>query len=168
MQLAAMYPGGQVIMVDYDDYCRTHRFGEFPPDYPFLGVAPATGAPRVWYRDQMEIEFEVEDIRDLKYGREFDIVLSVGLLEHFPDEFKPLCLDMHRRFLRPGGAVILTTPRIQARSKLFYTLFAEDLNFVYRELMDIRHLGLYVYENGLDIVRHGVIKAHNGVIARPR
>jgi 2-polyprenyl-3-methyl-5-hydroxy-6-metoxy-1,4-benzoquinol methylase len=116
----------------------------------------------------MEIEFEVEDIRDLKYGREFDIVLSVGLLEHFPDEFKPLCLDMHRRFLRPGGAVILTTPRIQARSKLFYTLFAEDLNFVYRELMDIRHLGLYVYENGLDIVRHGVIKAHNGVIARPR
>src|SRR6185437_16417457 len=36
MQLMAMYPGGHAVLVDYDEYCRTHRFGEFPEAYPFL------------------------------------------------------------------------------------------------------------------------------------
>jgi SAM-dependent methyltransferase len=168
MQLLAMYPGGHAVLVDYDDYCRTDRFGKFPEAYPFLGTNPATGAPKVWYRDQMAIDFEVIDIRDLKYGREFDIVLSVGLLEHFPDAYKPLALEMHRRFLKPGGIAVLTTPRLQLQSKLFYTLFADSMNFAYRELMDVTHLGLYAHENGFEILRHGRIRAHNGVIARPR
>jgi hypothetical protein len=42
------------------------------------------------------------------------------------------------------------------------------MNFAYRELMDVRHLGLYAYESGFEILRHGRIKAHNGIIARPR
>ena len=168
MQLMAMYPGGHAVLVDYDDYCRTHRFGEFPAAYPFLGNDPASGAPKVWYRDEMNIDFEVTDIRDLKYGREFDVVVSIGLLEHFPDEYKPLALDMHRRFLKPGGYAILTTPRAQLQSKIFYTLFADVMNFAYRELMDVTHLGLYAHENGFEILRHGRIKAHNGIIARVR
>jgi len=168
MQLMAMYPGGHAVLVDYDDYCRTHRFGQFPETYPFLGSDPKTGASKIWYRDEMDIDFEVVDIRDLKYGREFDIVVSIGLIEHFPDEYKPLALDMHRRFLKPGGYAIMTTPRFQAASVLFYTLFADVMNFAYRELMDVKHLGLYAYENGFEILRHGRIKAHNGIIARSR
>jgi hypothetical protein len=168
MQLLAMYPGGHAVLVDYDDYCRTDRFGRFPEAYPFLGANPATDQPKVWYRDQMKIDFEVADIRDLKYGREFDVVLSVGLLEHFPDAYKPLALEMHRRFLKPGGVAILTTPRLQLQAKLFYTIFADAMNFAYRELMDVTHLGLYAYENGFEILRHGRIKAHNGIIVRSR
>ena len=42
MQLSAMYPGGHVVMVDYDPFCRDVRFGEFPEAYPFLGADPAT------------------------------------------------------------------------------------------------------------------------------
>src|SRR5262245_39259501 len=42
------------------------------------------------------------------------------------------------------------------------------MNFAYRELMAVAHLGLYAHEHGLEILRHGRIKAHNGVIARPR
>lgn len=168
MQLLAMYPGGHAVLVDYDDYCRSDRFGRFPDSYPFLGTSVASGALRVWYRDQMPIDFEVTDIRDLRYGREFDVVLSVGLLEHFPDRYKPQALEMHRRFLKPGGYAILTTPRIQRASKLFYTVMADTMNFVYRELMDVTHLGLYAYENGFEILRHGRIKGHNGIIARVR
>jgi SAM-dependent methyltransferase len=168
MQLLAMYPGGHAVLVDYDDYCRTDRFGQFPEAYPFLGVNPSTGGSKVWYRNQMNIDFEVADIRGLKYGKEFDIVLSVGLLEHFPDQYKPLALDFHRRFLKPGGYAIITTPRLQAKTKLFYTIFADIMNFAYRELMDVKHLGLYAYENGFAILRHGRIKAHNGIIARAR
>ncbi len=167
MQLMAMYPGGHAVLVDYDDYCRTDRFGKFPEAYPFLGRS-AAGAPNIWYRDQMDIDYEVSDIRDLKYGKEFDLVVSIGLVEHFPDNCKPVLFDMHRRFLKPGGTAIITTPRLQLTSKLFYTLFADLMNFSYRELMDISQLGLYAYENGFEILRHGQIKAHNGLIVRLR
>ncbi len=168
MQLMAQYPGGHAVLVDYDDYCRTHRFGQFPEAYPFLGVNPASGAPKVWYKDEMAIDFEVADIRELSYGRQFDIVVSIGLIEHFPDDYKPWAFEQHRKFLKPGGYAIMTTPRAQVRSKIFYTIFADAMNFAYRELMDVRHLGLYAHENGFEILRHGRIKAHNGIIAKVR
>ncbi|MCD7036680.1 class I SAM-dependent methyltransferase [Metabacillus sp. GX 13764] len=168
MQLHAMYPGGEVVLCDYDEFCKTDRFGHFPESYPFLGFNSATGQPRVWYKDQMNIHYVVDDIRNLSFGREFDIVISVGLLEHFPDNYKEEVMDWHRKFLKPGGYAILTTPRHQLKSRLFYMIMADVMNHTYRELMDIKQMGLYVYENGFDILRHGFIKVHNGIIARPR
>lgn len=168
MQLYAMYPAGEVVLVDYDDFCRTDRFGKFPDSYPFLGVEPGTTRPRIWYKNQMNIDFLVEDIRNLPFGKEFDIVVSVGLIEHFPDEHKPAALEFHRQFLKPGGYAILTTPRLQWKSRLFYHVMAQAMNYTYRELMTISQMGLYVYENGFDILSHGVIKGHNGIVARPR
>jgi hypothetical protein len=168
MALAAMYPGGNTVLVDYDEFCKTHRFGQFPESYPFLGVDTATGNKRVWYRDQMDMDFEVEDIRNLKYGREFDIVVSIGLIEHFPDEHKGLAFEFHRRFVKPGGYVIMTTPRDQLRSRAWYHVMADELNYGYRELMNVRQMGLYATENGFDVLRAGVIKAHNGLICKVR
>ena len=168
MQLLAMYPGGHAVLVDYDAFCETDRFGAFPERYPFLGQNPATGNWDVYRREDFDIDFVVDDIRNLKYGQEFDIVLSVGLIEHFPDDYKPLALDFHRRFLKPGGYAIMTTPRRQARSLLFYRVMGSLMNYGYRELMDARQLGLYAYENGFEILRCGHIKAHNGIVARAR
>lgn len=168
MQLLAMYPGGHAVLVDYDAFCMTDRFGKFPERYPFLGKNPATDHYHTYYRRDMDIDFEVEDIRNLKYGKEFDIVISVGLVEHFPDEHKPLAIEFHRRFLKPGGYAIFTTPRRQLGSKVFYKVMGDIMNFGYRELMDARQLGLYVYENGFDILRCGYIKVHNGVVAKVR
>jgi SAM-dependent methyltransferase len=168
MQLAAMYPGGEIVLVDYDEFCATDRFGQFPLEYPFLGVDPTTGHQRIWYRDEMPIEFVVADIRALDYGPEFDVVVSIGLLEHFPDAHKAECIAMHRRFLRPGGYVVMTTPRNQFRSRAFYNVMSDFMNHGYRELMDVRQMGLYCHENGLDIRRAGVIKAHNGLVMKLR
>jgi len=168
MQLTAMYPGGHTVLVDYDEFCRTDRFGKFPEAYPFLGVDAATGHKRVWYRDEMDIDFEVEDIRNLRYGREFDLVVSIGLIEHFDDEHKPPASEFHRRFVKRGGYVIITTPRDQLRSRGWNSVMADLLNYGYRELMDVRQMGLYTTENGFDILRAGVIKAHNGLICRVR
>ena len=168
MQIAAMYPGGEITLVDYDAFCATDRFGQFPLEYPFLGQDPTTGHKRVWYRDEMPIEFVVSDIRDLQYGAEFDVVVSIGLLEHFPDEHKPACIAMHRKFLKPGGYVVMTTPRNQLKSRVFYNVMSDFMNHGHRELMDIRQMGLYCYENGFEILRAGVIKAHNGLVMRSR
>ena len=168
MQLAAMYPGGSTLLVDYDEFCKTDRFGRFPARYPFLGVDSASGHKRVWYRDQMDMEFEVVDIRALTYGREFDIVVSIGLVEHFPDEHKAQAFEFHRRFLKPSGYAIMTTPRDQWRTRAWYRVMADALNYGYRELMDVRQLGLYATENGFDVLRAGVIKAHNGLICKVR
>ena len=114
------------------------------------------------------MEYVVADIRDLDYGAEFDIVLSVGLIEHFPDEYKSLALDFHRRFVKPGGWVVMTTPRDQMRSRAYYSIMRDRLNFGYRELMDVWQMGLYATENGFDIQRAGVIKAHNGLLCKVR
>lgn len=168
MQLSAMYPGGRAVLVDYDDFCRTDRFGKFPEHYPFVGSHPATGGSHIWYRDAMSLDFLVSDIRDLAFGREFDLVVSVGLIEHFPDDHKAEAFDFHRRFLKPGGYAIMTTPRDQVRGRAFYSIMADWMNYGYRELMDIRQMGLYAWENGFEILRAGCIKAHNGLICRPR
>ena len=168
MQLLSMYPGGHGVLVDYDAFCRDVRWSQFPEAYPFLGTDASTGHKRVWYKDQLSMEYVVADIRDLDYGPEFDIVLSVGLIEHFPDEYKPLCFDFHRRFVKPGGYVLMTTPRDQLRSRAYYHLMSDRLNFGYRELMDVWQMGLYAHENGFDIRRAGVIKAHNGLITKVR
>lgn len=168
MLLSAMYPGGEVVLADYDEWCVEGRFGAFPSEYPFLGSDPRTGGERVWYRDQMKIDYVVSDIRDLPYGREFDVVVSIGLIEHFPDAYKPTAFEFHRRFVKPGGYCVMTTPRLHPRTRMFYLLFGDLMNFSYRELMDVRHLGLYAWENGFEVLRHGQIKTHNGVICRAR
>lgn len=168
MQFYAMYPGGEVVMVDYDEFCATDRFGHFPERYPFLGINPSSGHPKVWHKEKMNIEYVIDDIRNLSFGKEFDVVISVGLLEHFPDRYKQEVMDWHRKFLKPGGYAIMTTPRSQLKSKLFYEIMADVMNHTYRELMDIRQMGLYVYEGGFEILRHGYIKVHNGIVARPR
>ncbi|MGH7541070.1 MAG: class I SAM-dependent methyltransferase [Gemmatimonadota bacterium] len=103
MQLLAQYPGGRAVLVDYDAFCERERFGRFPETYPFLGRNPRTGTWGVYRREDFDIDFVVSDIRDLDLDCEFDIVLSVGLIEHFPDEHKPLVMDWHRAFLKPGG-----------------------------------------------------------------
>lgn len=109
----------------------------FPETYPFLGRNPRTGGWAVHRLADFRIDFLVSDIRDLDFGPEFDIVLSVGLIEHFPDEHKPLVLEWHRKFLKPGGYAVLTTPRRQWRSRAFYLAMGEIMNFRYRELFRV-------------------------------
>ena len=62
----------------------------------------------------------------------------------------------------------MTTPRNQLRSRTYYHLMSDRLNFGYRELMDVWQMGLYAHENGLDVRRAGVIKAHNGLVTKMR
>lgn len=83
----------------------------------------------------------MSDIRLLPFGKEFDLVLSVGLLEHFPDEMKPEVADWHRRFLKPGGYAVMTTPRNQLRSRLFSRIMPSGIG-LFRFATGRRHVRL--------------------------
>ena len=80
----------------------------------------------------------------------------------------PEGLIFHTGAGKPGGWVVMTTPRDQTRSRAYYSIMSDRLNFGYRELMDVWQMGLYATENGFDIRRAGVIKAHNGLITKVR
>ena len=62
----------------------------------------------------------------------------------------------------------MTTPRNQLKGRLFYTVMGRLMNYGYRELMTAEQMGLYAFESGLEILRLGYIKAHNGLVARVR
>ncbi len=168
MQLLAMYPRGHAVLVDFDKYADTDRFGKFPERYPFLGKDPKTGYWNVFTKDEFDIDFEVCDIQKLKFGREFDIVISAGLIEHYPDKYKPLAFHFHRQFLKPGGYAIMTSTRNQFQLRMFYKLLGGVINYSYRELMTAPQLALYAYKNSFQILRCGSIKAYNFVVARER
>ena len=63
---------------------------------------------------------------------------------------------------------IITTPRDPWPGRACYTVMADIMNFGYRELLTIEQLGLYAWENGFDVRRAGVIKAHDGLVRRSR
>ena len=168
MLLASLYPGSEVVMVDFDDFCLTDRFGKFPDEYPFIAKHPKTGYWNVFHKSDFKIYFEVNDIFNLKYGRSFDIILSSGLLEHFPDKYKPLIFHIHRQFLKSNGYAILTSMRNNLKMRTFFNLIGDLLNYSYHELMDLKQLGLYATENGFKVIRASYIKGHNSIIAQVR
>ncbi len=168
MQLYSLYPGGEVVLVDYDEFCMTKRFGEFPESYPFLGFDTGNVFSKVWYKDQMQLEYMVEDINNLPFEKEFDIVMSSGLINHFPDDKKPEAFEWHRRFVKTDGLIIMTTPRNTFRTRFFLRVMTEIMGYPYQEVMSLPQLGLYAYENGFDISYSGYTKFHNGIIARPQ
>ena len=59
-----------------------------------------------------------EDVFDASFEQEFDIVYSMGLIEHFFDPDK--IIDKHIELLKPGGILIITIPNF--KGSLYYGL----------------------------------------------
>jgi 2-polyprenyl-3-methyl-5-hydroxy-6-metoxy-1,4-benzoquinol methylase len=64
---------------------------------------------------------------------QYDLVYSVGLIEHFPD--KTDILRSHVRLTRPGGIVLLYAPLDSELNREFTQAVPEWENFGYRELL---------------------------------
>jgi len=71
--------------------------------------------------------------REAAATNQFDLVYSVGLLEHFPD--KTDILDAHVQLTKPGGIVLIYVPIHTAANRTLTTLIPEWENFGHRELM---------------------------------
>ncbi len=67
----------------------------------------------LWLREQGCItgSFLREDFLDFKQKESFDLVYSIGFIEHFIDW--PAILEQHANLVRPGGLLIISVPNFQ-------------------------------------------------------
>lgn len=92
----------------------------------------------------------------ISYGAEpansgrFDLVYSVGLIEHFPD--KTDILAAHVALTRPGGVVLLYVPIDSEDNRRLTALAADYENFGYRELLTVGELETICTDAGLEII----------------
>jgi SAM-dependent methyltransferase len=96
----------------------------------------------------------------------FDLVYSVGLLEHFPDKRK--ILDAHIALTRPGGLVLIYVPIDTPAVRELSRLAAEWENFGYRELLTPDELRSAVADPRLEVVRSEPVGMFAAVWARKR
>lgn len=59
-------------------------------------------------------QFETEDLLEPKHENEFDLILSVDVMEHIPDDVA--VFRNYHRALKPGGLLIVNTPSDQGGS----------------------------------------------------
>jgi SAM-dependent methyltransferase len=82
--------------------------------------------------------------------RQFDLVYSIGLIEHFPD--KSAILGAHVRLTKPGGLLLLYAPIDTDVNRRLTSLAPEWENFGHRELLTADELRKICDRDDLEIV----------------
>ena len=106
----------------------------------------------------------------ITYAREpanadrFDLVYSVGLIEHFPD--KSDILGAHVRLARPGGLVLLYVPIDTPENRFSTGLIPDWENFGHRELLTPDELREICKAAQLDILSVEAVGFFAAVCAR--
>ena len=78
--------------------------------------AAAIAAARRRYKQQRRVAFVLEDLRNLQFDSEFDVIVSFETLEHFDEDAIAGLLRSFARALKPGGLLVYSTPYQQERS----------------------------------------------------
>lgn len=74
--------------------------------------------------------------QDMPAVKPFDAITMLAVLEHFPAEFRTALADGCRRFLKPGGQVILTVPSPRVDQIL---AFLQKLGLVHAMSLEEHH-----------------------------
>jgi SAM-dependent methyltransferase len=56
------------------------------------------------------VQYHHEDVLNLSFAAQADLVFSVGLIEHFDPAGTARAIEAHFRLCRPGGTVVITFP----------------------------------------------------------
>lgn len=87
----------------YDRYrCRRALLIDFSPEAVAIARVNARGR---------NIEIRQENVLDWSASATFDLVMSVGLVEHFARDTRQRIVDRHAALVRPGGHVLILAPR---------------------------------------------------------
>ena len=63
------------------------------------------------------------DLFEVELGRQFDVVCSFGLIEHFRGSELDQVLAIHHRYVRPGGHVVILLPNFTGVHYAWHYLF---------------------------------------------
>lgn len=100
-------------------------------------------AARRRYRKNCAVAFMAADLRDLRFEREFDVIVSFETVEHFDEDTIPTLFRSFARALRSGGMLIFSVPYRQQRSPE-----ALQLGFHKTFLIDEGRLEPWLIESG--------------------
>lgn len=114
-----------------------------------------------WRTPGLNVCYKKADIFALDYHKEFDLVCSDGLLEHFPD--KRRLLEIHRQAMRDDGYAVVWVP---ANSWLFRLIDRVGPNFGYEEHRPIDDLVDLCCDCGLEVVNQVAYFFEVGVLCR--
>lgn len=104
--------------------------------------------------------------RDAANAERFDLVYSMGLIEHFPD--KADILHAHRRLVRRGGLMLIYVPIDTEANRALTQLAPEWENFGYRELLSPPELRDACAHPDFDILSAEPVGLLSAVWARKR
>lgn len=157
--------GGEVALID-EDPAAYDRFLRAP-------VSVRVRAPRRSGRGELLVQRDLNRWRYLRQNffdvapePRFDVGIDWGLIEHFPDPGKAKLITHFRKFLKPDGLQISSSPRDRLAVRLFYRAFADELNTGYRELMTLRELAERIEAAGGVVEHRRTLPAHNVVAYR--
>ena len=93
----------------------------------------------------------------MELAERFDLVCSFGLIEHFIDK-RPV-LEIHRKFIAPGGVIVIIVPMDTPLTRAFFELHPE-LNLGYRELLKEKEFKRILTQQGMKILRTQASKGY--------
>jgi SAM-dependent methyltransferase len=102
--------------------------------------------------------------RDPANADRYDLVYSIGLIEHFPD--KTEIVGAHVRLVRPGGLALIYVPADTPANRRSTGLAAEWENFGYRELMTPEELRQVVPHANVAVIRVEAVGLFSAVWVR--
>lgn len=123
-------------------------------DYSAVGCAAARENFRLLGIDGSVVEADI--FSDDLAPAQFDIVFSLGLIEHFDD--RVAIVDRHVRLLRPGGFLVLGVPNLRGLHGWFLRRLAPRLYGThYVEAMDLRRWTAFETKHHLRVLFKGYI-----------
>ena len=150
--------GGRLVLVDCDPEAH-RRFLEAPPE--------RSAGDRLIRREVASTEYVHADFFDWSEAEAFDVGIDWGLLEHFRGQRKAEVLARFAASLRPDGLQLTAVPRDTPGMRLFYNLFADELNFGYRELITPSELRSILSSAGWQVVHEAATPSTCIAVSRP-
>ncbi len=98
----------------------------------------------------LEIEKDLDTDLDLAFGRDFDLILFLDVLEHLREPGKALARS--RDYLKPGGRVIVSLPNV-AHWSVRLSLFFGKFDYGEKGILDRTHLHFYTRRTARELAR---------------
>jgi glycosyltransferase involved in cell wall biosynthesis len=113
-------------------------------------VPPPGESPRT-----MDIQKDLDEDFTLPFGREFDYILFLDVLEHLKDPARVLAKA--RDYLKPGGRIIVSLPNV-AHWSVRFSLLIGRFSYGERGILDRTHLHFYTGYSARQLLREANYK----------